>query len=231
MSSSCTKRRKDPTRKTAKVAIIVDKIRLAYFPSPKVACTSVKYMFYKLENGRDFVDGIRNSTMFHIHSYYGSSPFSAAPLDRLAAHERICIVRDPIKRFLSCYSNRVLFHRELSEHHLSPEAIAAGAVPDPSLKIFTERLNIYRKHSSSIRHHTDPQTHFIGPDPKFYSKIYQMGNLDELASDLSLKSGIELDLPHAQNGGEKINPRELSADLLDRIREFYRKDYEAYNFV
>lgn len=221
----------DGTRKTAQVAIIVDKIRLAYFPAPKVACTSVKYMFYKLENGRDFVDGVRNSAMFHIHSYYGSSPFSAAPLDRLSAHDRICIVRDPIKRFLSCYSNRVLFHRELSEHHLSPEAIAAGAVPDPSLELFTERLKIYRKHSPSIRHHTDPQIHFLGPDPEFYARIYQMSELDELASDLSLKSGMQLDLPHAQTGGEKIDPRALSAETLDRIRDFYRKDYEAYSFA
>ena len=37
------------------MAIIVDKIKVAYIPSPKVACTSLKAMFYRIENEHDFV--------------------------------------------------------------------------------------------------------------------------------------------------------------------------------
>lgn len=212
------------------MAIIVDKIKLAYFPAPKVACTSLKTMFYKIENEHDFIPSVRNSVKFHIHSYYPTSPFARTSHERIKDYHRICVVRDPIRRFLSNYSNRVCFHKELSSKHLSSEAIKDGAIPDPSLEDFVERLEIYRKHSASIKHHTDPQALFLGADQKYYTKVYQMSELDELRGDLSHRSGMDLTLPHVQNGGPKINADSLSGNAADKVMEFYKKDYDAYYF-
>lgn len=212
------------------MAIIVDKIKVAYIPSPKVACTSLKAMFYRIENEHDFVPTIRNSVKFHIHGYYPTVPFRKNIQERIRDHHVICVVRDPVRRFVSCYSNRVCFHKELSEKRLSSEAIIAGAMPNPSLEDFVERLEIYRHYSPSIAHHTDPQATFLGENSKIYSRIYQMDELDNLRQDLSERANMPLDLPHAQNGGPKIPVEALSANASEKIKAFYQKDYQCYEF-
>lgn len=212
------------------MAIIVDKMKVAYFPVPKVACTSIKLMFYMIENEREFIPSYRNGVLFHIHNYYHTLPFGNVSQNRVRDHFRICVVRDPIRRFLSCYSNRVVFHRELREDWLSREAIEAGAIPNPTLAEFVERLEIYRRHSASILHHTDPQTVFLGTDPSYYARIYQMSELENLRRDLSDRAMMSLSLPHEQSGGPKIAPDSLSSNAREKIRKFYSTDYEFYEF-
>ena len=104
-------------------------------PAPKVACTSIKRMFYRIENEREFISGYRNSISFNIHDYYPTPPFGKVPHSKIRDHFRICVVRDPIRRFLSGYSNRVVFHRELRKELLSYEAMTAGAAPNPTLDL------------------------------------------------------------------------------------------------
>ncbi|WP_140849439.1 sulfotransferase family 2 domain-containing protein [Paracoccus sp. FO-3] len=213
------------------MAITVDKINVSYFPVPKVACTSIKHVFYTIENKREFHPSIRNGAHFHIHNYYPSVPFQNNPHDRIRRHHRVCVVRDPIKRFLSSYSNRVCFHKELGKEHLSPKAISAGAEPDPDLEVFVEKLEIYREHSRSIRAHTDPHVFYLGGDRDYYSKIYQMSDLDDLVLDLSARSGIDLELPHKQAGGPKISVDSLSSNAIEKIKKFYDEDYQSYDFL
>lgn len=212
------------------MTIIVDKFKLAYLPVPKIACTSLKEVFYRIENGQDFVPAVRNSGMFHIHHFYPTPPFRNVPRGRIKDHYRFCVVRDPLKRLLSCYSNRVLHHRELAARHLSTEAIAAGAIPDPDLETFVERLEIYRKHSAQILHHSEPQVVFLGPDTGYFSHIYQMAELPRLIADLSDRTGMALSLPHSQSGGPKLSPDDLSSAARDKLLAFYRADYDAFSF-
>lgn len=213
------------------MAIVVDKIKVAYIPAPKVACTSLKMMFYRIENGKDFISSVRNSKGYYIHSYYFSNPFSGTPFQRIQGYSRICVARDPIKRFLSSYSNRVCFHKELTANRLSKEAVDSGAIPNPNLEEFVDRLEIYRKHSWSIQHHTDPQVNFLGSDKNYYSKVYQMNELEQLRADLSALAGEELELPHLQSGGPKIGIDSLSSNAVEKLKKFYAKDYEAYDFL
>lgn len=187
-------------------------------------------MFYKIENERDFVNSVKCGTTFHIHNYYGSPPFSSISTNQLANFEKICVVRDPVERLLSCYSNRVRFYKELDEKHLTREAVLAGATPNPTLDVFVERLEIYRKYSASIRHHTEPHVHFIGKEQEFYSKIYRMSEVADLALSLSNKIGMQVQIPHDQTGGSKIFASDLSIDTINKIREFYKDDYNNYLF-
>ncbi|WP_162784801.1 sulfotransferase family 2 domain-containing protein [Paracoccus suum] len=212
------------------MAIIVDKYKLAYLPVPKIACTSLKEVFYRIENDHDFVPAVRNSGMFHIHHFYPTPPFRTVPRWRMKEHYRFCVVRDPIKRLLSCYSNRVRHHRELAARHLSAEAVAAGAIADPDLETFVERLEVYRKHSGQILHHSDPQVVFLGPDVGYFSRVFQMNELDQLTAELRERTGLALELPHSQSGGPKLSPGDLSVAARDKLLRFYRADYDAYSF-
>ena len=52
---------------------------------------------------------------------------------------KITVIRDPVKRFLSAYSNRVRFHRALGRKRITEEQVKLGAKPNPTLEEFVER--------------------------------------------------------------------------------------------
>lgn len=207
------------------MAIILPQQRIAYFPVPKSACTSIKSLFFQIENGVPFKPMTRHGQMFHIHNFYGTVPFGRIAHDRLRDFWRFAVYRDPISRFLSCYSNRVLHFRELSAGMLSAEAQKAGALPDPDLETFIERIEIYRLYSPSIQHHCAPQVQFLGRDPDYFHRIFTLQTLDEMVAELSQRTGRSLQLPHEQRGGPKLTPDNLSPKAQAALRELYRADY------
>lgn len=206
------------------MALILPQYRIAYFPVPKAACTSVKTMFFQIENGAPFKPMRRHGQMFHIHNFYGTQPFNRQDPEVLRSFWRFAIHRDPIARFLSCYSNRVLHFKELSAAMLSDQARAAGAIPDPDLETFIERLDLYQEHSPSIRHHTAPQITFLGRDPGYFDRIYAMKELPQMVAELEARTGLQLHLPHEQRGGPKLDLRDLGANALERLNRIYRAD-------
>ncbi|MFT4012588.1 MAG: sulfotransferase family 2 domain-containing protein [Paracoccus sp. (in: a-proteobacteria)] len=207
------------------MALILPSQRIAYFPVPKVACTSIKSMFFEIENGRPFQPLRRFGQMFHIHNFYGTQPFARQDLKGVADFWRFAVYRDPVARFLSCYSNRVLHFRELSAQMLSPAAQKAGALPDPDLDSFVERIELYREFSPSIRHHVAPQVSFLGRDPGYFQQIYTMAELPQMVAELSQRIGRSLRLPHEQRGGPKLTPADLSANAQERLAQIYRADF------
>ena len=207
------------------MALILPKQRIAYFPVPKAACTSIKTMFFEIENGVPFKPMQRHGQMFHIHNFYGTQPFNRQNTGQLQDFWRFAVFRDPVARFLSCYSNRVLHFRELSPGMLSQQAQAAGALPDPDLDTFVERIELYREYSPSIRHHVAPQVSFLGRDPGFFDRIYSMKELKQMVADLEERMGLQLHLPHEQRGGPKLTLADLGANTRDRLSAIYRADF------
>jgi hypothetical protein len=205
--------------------VILPQQRIAYFPVPKSACTSIKSLFFQIENGVPFRPLVRHGQMFHIHNFYGTVPFGRVDQGPLEGFWRFAIYRDPIARFLSCYSNRVLHHRELSEKALSAQARKAGAIPDPDLETFVERIEIYREFSASIRHHCAPQISFLGRDPGYFHRIFPMDGLERMLVELNQRTGRTLQLPHEQRGGPKLSPAELSANARAQLEQIYRPDF------
>lgn len=96
------------------MAAILDDHKLFYASVPKVACSSVKRMFYEIENGVAFDKIVANGKRYYVHHFYPGILRNTYPEARIADYRRLCLVRDPIKRFLSAYGNRVVFHRELT---------------------------------------------------------------------------------------------------------------------
>jgi Sulfotransferase family len=207
--------------------IILRRYNIAYFPVPKVACTSLKHLFFLLEHGRNFENYIdRTGIKHHIHnSVYPTLSTSEDDWSGAESMHRIVIVRDPVDRFVSAYSNRVLFYKELSENSLdSDQSQMLGVKPDPDLNEFIDHLEHYRALSTVIKHHTDPQTYFIGHTLDYFNKVYRFEELDSLASDLRERTGQPIVLPHKQKGIAGQLPS-LSAKRIEKILEFYSGDY------
>jgi hypothetical protein len=207
--------------------IILRKHKIAYFPAPKVACTSLKHLFFLLEHGRIFENYVDDAGIKrHIHNAaYPTLSTSEDDWSCAANMYRIVIVRDPVDRFISAYRNRVLFYKELSEASVdSNKCGMLGLKPDPTLDEFIDHLELYRTLATVIKHHTDPQTYFVGHTLDYFHKIYRFEELDTLAADLSHKTGQSVSLPHKQKGIAGQFPS-ISAKRIERILEFYSGDY------
>ena len=62
----------------------------------------------------------------------------------ISSFTKICLIRDPIQRFISAYTNRVMHHKELSidkmkAHNLDPE------MANPNFVKYVRKFKTYRK--------------------------------------------------------------------------------------
>ena len=105
------------------MSAIIPKLKLIYIAIPKCACTSIKETMYFLEHGRKW-ENYKNESgkSVWVHDIYQSIPFTemAKRLENFDTKNftKICVIRDPIKRLISAYTNRVLHHNELSKANL-----------------------------------------------------------------------------------------------------------------
>lgn len=210
------------------LAVIVPSLDLAYFPVPKNACSTLKIAFYEINEGRPYAPLARpDGTMVHVHEFpgYDSLPLTPATLEATAALSRIAVVRDPLRRLVSCYKNRVLHFRELSTKHLPTEAFARAGLPqDPAFDLFIERLDEYRALSWSISHHSDLQRTFLGEDRGAFEQLFTLAELPRLEAWLRARAGRDLQLPHAQRGGQEFPDPEITPETRRRMLDYCAPD-------
>lgn len=203
--------------------------RLAYLPIPKVACTSIKDMLYEAEHGSKFAPQTRpDGTKYFIHKLFPALPFEELDMAELADLHRIAVVRDPIKRLLSAYRNRVVHHRELSNEAVGTRLSEANLPANPDLATFIRYLRRYAKCVRSIGHHTRPQVDFLGRDPSWISRLYRFSELEILAEDVRRLTNSNVSLPWLQKGGPKIKVEDLNPKQIDKLREYYAEDYAVF---
>lgn len=210
------------------MSVFVEKHTFSYYPVPKCACTSLKLLAFQIENEFAFRIFHINGVAKYIHDLYVSFPFAKAKVMDRPANFRFTVVRDPIDRFLSAYSNRVLQYNELSEARLRFGGADASLAPRPDLGTFVVNLEQYRAADASVKHHTEPLTYFLGTDPEYFNRIYALKELDELVKWLEDRTGMALVLGHEQKGERKLGRSDLSAAEIERLQEFYAADYRHY---
>lgn len=215
--------------------IILDKLGIAYFDVPKVACTSIKYCIYEQEFGKAFDEADHNGT--HIHEYYGILRGQTA-LPVTEDHFRACeglfsfaVIRDPIKRLLSAYSNRVLHHDDITKSvqaaslkgRISARLKGLPTVPD--IATFFGKLAQYQNLAGSIRWHTRSCADFLGAGLDRFDRVYGIEEMSELRADLEARWGCPVTIPRLQEGGPKFAFDDLARDVQDTLLELTRAEY------
>lgn len=218
---------------------IIPELKLIYVSIPKCACTSLKNCMFYIENKYDYKTIKTNGKNLDIHrlypSMYHEKLIQKLEKNNLDINEftKICLIRDPIKRFISAYTNRVNHHKELSpkkinENNLDPK------MANPSFIKFVKHYYIYRN-VRSIRHHTDSMYKFIGENPEYFDKIFNINNINEISDFLKNKYNIEYTIPKLQTGGggsESIdleNIKENRPKIYKIIQEITDKDYKIFS--
>lgn len=203
---------------------------ILYVPTPKIACSSIKTLIYRLENDRDFdYDFYKEKGIIDIHHYYAKKYLflDHRQIEKFNAKFKFAVIRDPIKRAISCYGSRVVFHRDVEKSPPSVRRLAKLGLPAvPDIDTFFLNLERYWEANRSIQHHIGHQRAFLGSNLDVYDKVYKIEELQDLESDLSDVVGHKVELPLTQTGGPKFEPSRLSKQVLDKLIDFCRQDYE-----
>lgn len=126
---------------------------------------------------------------------------------------RLVVKRDPVKRFISGYTNRVLHHNKLG-----------GMKPD--ITEFIKRFDYFNDRYSDVQTHFRPQVFFFGLDKSIFTHVFdtsEMHLVKELFEDTYKRSFPDLQL---QQGGNKHKPL-LTEEQESWIRQRYKADYDA----
>jgi hypothetical protein len=158
----------------------------------------------------------------NLYDLFGvPGPFVAPP--RLPGFLRVAIVRDPVRRFISAYRNRVLHYGEADESILQKSGVE-GIPGRPDLATFVAHLAEYQK-LPKIAHHTRPQTFFLGRDLRFFDRVFQVERADLLEAFLAERGGISVTLPRMRTDGPAIRADDLPLALRRAIAGLYAEDY------
>jgi hypothetical protein len=144
------------------------------------------------------------------HDWRGGTP------PKVEAEVRLCVVRDPVERFVSGYANRVVFHRQAGRELSLAEFIAA----------FDEvcRENYW------LGVHFLPQVAFYGRDPALFTHIFRLADLRSTKMLLEEASGRQLPDLHLQRSPGNLKPT-LTPKQEDWVRACYADDYNVYGYL
>ena len=222
--------------------IIIPKLMIAYQNIPKVATTSIFQWFYEcLKKNNMFVEDNREKNKF-IRDYFkgdGSNAVekeaSASFLQEYPGCFSFALTRDPIRRFISMYSNRVIHHKKLEIPEVAERLKKRHLSIAPSLDQLVENLDDYRKISRDIAHHSAPMMVFLGRDLTIYNRLVDISEINMVIQEIVRhweKAGMGEftknlpELGRSQTGGPKLGLEEVSEESFERLAEFYRDDYE-----
>jgi hypothetical protein len=210
--------------------IIIEKLNLGYQQSPKIATTSLFQWLHESMYGYSYKDQVRaNGSIMYIHDYLlRSGKCSDVQIvsnnkESLAGYQtffRFAITRDPIKRFISMYSNRLK---------------SDGLEFDPDINTLVTALEKYLAIQESIFHHTRPQLDFLGSDLSIYSRIADISEVNKVIDEIKaywIRNGLQelaksaTALGRTQTGGPKLGLEVLTDESFDKLLDYYRGDYE-----
>nr|WP_225612184.1 sulfotransferase family 2 domain-containing protein [Paracoccus sp. PAR01] len=141
---------------------------------------------------------------------------------------RIILVRDPLQRLLSAYSNRVVHHHERSPGKAQKQLTEHDLAPNPSLQEFIAKLPQYARAVETINHHMRSLVDYAGGGAGYYSRIYRMLAIGDMVSDISAVVGRLLTLARLQTGGPKIGIDALGSQDINTLLDFDAEDYRVF---
>jgi len=132
---------------------------------------------------------------------------------------RIAVVRDPVERLISCYTDRILKkNRNGMRNYI------------PSFDYLVENLEALQKEFVDLRHHSIPQITWLGTAPAYYNYILSTKKLQsEFTPLISKISNISIpQTSHRKQSGRLRRTFEVTTENKKIIREKYADDYNIY---
>ena len=194
--------------------------KLVYYPVAKNANSSAKLFFLKhLKIDKNYyflsdkVPEYRlNSDLKYknLDKSYNLVNFlpSYTPFNKIDADEKCCIIRDPLKRFISAYKNRILFHKDPGFQNLNIDEI----IEKMENNLFDNR-------------HFLPQSYWLGNDLKYFTIVANISNMETFINGVNDFFQNKVEFPRIQTGGTDANIV-LTNNQISKLKKIYSEDYD-----
>lgn len=202
--------------------IVIQGGKVGYRFFPKVACTSIKSELYRVEFNEVF-DPVQKG--LDVHGFFGKKVNKG---DLATCDNRFLVFRDPIKKFISAYMNRVHYHKELSENYISNlKKIDSTTIPifNPGIGQFIQFLDVYES-VPSINWHVKPFVSFLTESLEFFTHVYKIEDLACMEDDLSAILGTKVVFSRQQSGGKRLTLKDLNSNQIEFLFDYYKDDYK-----
>lgn len=135
---------------------------------------------------------------------------------------RFCVVRDPIKRFISAYNHMILS---------GYDNVDISNV-DQLLEIFLHKKKFLDGNDpQKVKNHFKPMTDYYGKDSSKFYKIFNINNMKEVHSFLEDYSNTKLPYLTMNISDRYLRgnpPLILNKKQLAKVQELYKEDYAIY---
>tara|TARA_B100000575_G_C23058176_1_gene609203 strand:+ start:229 stop:882 length:654 start_codon:yes stop_codon:yes gene_type:complete len=194
--------------------------KLVYYPVAKNANSSAKLFFLKhLKIDKNFYflgDKVPEHKIKQDDKYknldknYNLVNFlpSYTPFEKIDVDEKCCIIRDPIKRFVSAYKNRILYHKDVALQNLDIDEI----IEKLENKLFDNR-------------HFLPQSYWLGDNLKYFTIVSNISNMEAFISGVNNFFQNKIEFPRIQTGSVGGNI-DLTNSQKTKLKKIYSSDYD-----
>ena len=197
-----------------------------FYDAPKNGGTTVRMWSRAAEGALDGFDGRRgyyNLVGIGLPSTWRDNVTRDPQFFRPGAADalRWCIKRDPVDRFVSAYTDKILRER-LADWSVDD---ALGMILDGTMATKARSTTPER----GLACHFLGQTWWFGPDPAFFHRVFDVTRMDE-ARAICATEVFRCDLPdlHARRQADSgIDKVTLSPDQRRRAETAHAADYEA----
>jgi hypothetical protein len=193
--------------------------KVVYFMAPKCGSRTIMAYAYLYRNPQDWDNSpaLYVSPRFRYSNLYKfQKTLRIKTLPSPYPPIRLCVVRDPIKRFISAFANRVNRLKKVESGLTIAEYIKNR--DDPA----------YKEEYRDLNEHLIPLYVRCGTEPrKIYTHIFDVSQLSEVHDLLENVGGVKLPILHLHKSTDEEKPT-LTPEQIEWVKEYYKKDYEIY---
>ena len=208
------------------MVVAIESHKIAYMAVPKSACTSVKVALSQCDPSASLDMETAAADHSVVHSAFPTKRFRPHRWRGYEGWWRITVVRDPIKRLMSVYTDIVAGRQEIRNSRRLRRADSVLPI-DPDPDFFYQNLDGYMKAASVVKHHALPVWLFIGPRPHLYDRIYRIEELPILAEDLSNRIGRPITIPRFNKATTTLDFSDLNNTTRASLKEFLDVEYAS----
>ena len=198
---------------------------LVYYPCKKNANTSATLFFIRHAGFEDKIYFIEDDVPRHLKFLYSQKVaqfkdkknlikiFNSQKFQKIETDLKCCITRNPIKRFISAYKNRILFHKDETFHNLTID-------------------EIIEKLESGLfdNEHFLPQSFFLGNNLDYFNIIGEVENINLFEKKINNFFGKKIKFPKIQKGGKEFNTK-LNITQKEKVKKIYAQDFELLKIL
>ena len=198
---------------------------LVYYPCKKNANTSATLFYMRHIGYEDKVYFSEDEVPRHLKFLYLQKAaqfkdkknlikiFNSQKFQKIETDLKCCITRNPIKRFISAYKNRILFHKDEKFHNLSIDEI----IEKLESGLFDNK-------------HFLPQSFFLGNNLDYFNIIGEVENINLFEKKINNFFGKKIKFPKIQKGGNEFSIK-LNITQKEKVKKIYVQDFELLKLL